>query len=422
MNGSNMMKLSAFALILAALLLAACSGSDDESANASRGAGHADEDAHETGEGPHGGRLLTDGDVRVELAIYESGVDPEFRAWAWRGEEPLGPTEWRLNVNLTRLGNLTESFDFSPGEDYLRGAGVVREPHSFEVEVKASVEGSEHRWKYDSFEGRTTISANAAQASGIEIETAGPARITETLNLQGTIVPDPGRVFHIRPRFPGVIKSIRVSVGDKVRAGDVLATIEASDSLRPFTLTAPSNGEIVNRRANAGEVVTGGDIFTLIDLASVWVELAAFQHDLDRLDVGQTVTIRDTDGHREAVGKVGSISPVGSPASQSMTARVILPNEKGYWRPGLFVSGAVTFAETDVPLAVRRSALQTFRDWNVVFQKVGETYEIRPVTLGRMNAVWAEVLDGLDAGAEYVTGNSFVIKADIEKSGAKHDH
>jgi cobalt-zinc-cadmium efflux system membrane fusion protein len=105
-----------------------------------------------------------------------------------------------------------------------------------------------------------------------------------------------------------------------------------------------------------------------------------------------------------------------------MTARVVLPNETGFWRPGLFVSGAVTVAQTDVPLAVRRTALQTFRDWTVVFQKFGDSYEIRPVTLGRRDATWAEVLDGLAPGAEYVSINSFVIKADIEKSGAKHDH
>jgi cobalt-zinc-cadmium efflux system membrane fusion protein len=42
--------------------------------------------------------------------------------------------------------------------------------------------------------------------------------------------------------------------------------------------------------------------------------------------------------------------------------------------------------------------------------------------LGRMDSEHAEVLSGLDAGATYVTGNSYLIKADIEKSGASHDH
>lgn len=416
------MNQSSIAIVLAALLLSGCSGRDAETGGARQAARHAEENQAEAAEGPHGGRLLAEGDFQVELAIHESGTDPEFRAWAWQGDEPLNPSEWHLQVELVRLGGVSEVFDFSPREDYLLGAGVVGEPHSFEVEVLATVGEKERRWQYNSFEGRSTISEAAARASGIEVETAGPARITETLTLQGTIVPDPRRVYRVQPRFPGIVRSIPVAIGDKVKTGDDLVTIEANESLRSYTLSAPSSGEIVSRKANVGEFVVEGDILTLIDLASVWVELAAFQHDLDRLAAGQSVTIRDTDGHREAVGEVASISPVGSPASQSMTARVVLPNETGFWRPGLFVSGAVTVAQTDVPLAVRRTALQTFRDWTVVFQKFGDSYEIRPVTLGRRDATWAEVLDGLAPGAEYVSINSFVIKADIEKSGAKHDH
>jgi len=73
-------------------------------------------------------------------------------------------------------------------------------------------------------------------------------------------------------------------------------------------------------------------------------------------------------------------------------------------------------------VAVRRSGLQTFRDWTVVFERIGETYEIRPVTLGRKDGVWIEVVEGLAPRASYVSANSYLVKADIEKSGASHDH
>ncbi len=42
--------------------------------------------------------------------------------------------------------------------------------------------------------------------------------------------------------------------------------------------------------------------------------------------------------------------------------------------------------------------------------------------LGINNSEWVEVLGGLKPNTEYVTENSFLIKADIEKSGASHDH
>ena len=71
-----------------------------------------------------------------------------------------------------------------------------------------------------------------------------------------------------------------------------------------------------------------------------------------------------------------------------------------------------------VPLA----SLQTFRDWDVVFVRVGDTYEIRPVELGQRDAQRVEVRAGLKAGDQVVVEQSYLVKADIEKSGASHDH
>jgi cobalt-zinc-cadmium efflux system membrane fusion protein len=47
---------------------------------------------------------------------------------------------------------------------------------------------------------------------------------------------------------------------------------------------------------------------------------------------------------------------------------------------------------------------------------------VRPVKLGAKNSEWVEVLQGLSPNSEYVTQNSYVIKADILKSGASHSH
>ncbi len=99
-----------------------------------------------------------------------------------------------------------------------------------------------------------------------------------------------------------------------------------------------------------------------------------------------------------------------------------VPNSDLRWSPGQFVEAAVEVGSADVPLAVKRTALQAFRDFTVVFEQVGETYEVRMLELGRQDGEHVEVLGGLKPGVRYVTGNSFLIKADIEKSGASHDH
>jgi len=79
-------------------------------------------------------------------------------------------------------------------------------------------------------------------------------------------------------------------------------------------------------------------------------------------------------------------------------------------------------ATQQASLAVRTKALQRFRDFTVVFAKVGDTYEVRMLELGRRTPEWTEVLGGLEPGTEYVTDGAFLIRADIDKSGASHDH
>ena len=86
------------------------------------------------------------------------------------------------------------------------------------------------------------------------------------------------------------------------------------------------------------------------------------------------------------------------------------------------MQATVEITEREVPIAVERRALQTFRDWDVVFIKVGEAYQVRPLELGAGDGEYVEVISGLKPDERYVVDNSYLIKADIEKSGAVHGH
>src|SRR5688572_19827898 len=52
--------------------------------------------------GEHNGRLLKDKDFTLELAIFETGVPPEYRAWSYFNGKPVQPGEVKLQVRLTR--------------------------------------------------------------------------------------------------------------------------------------------------------------------------------------------------------------------------------------------------------------------------------------------------------------------------------
>jgi cobalt-zinc-cadmium efflux system membrane fusion protein len=371
--------------------------------------------------GPNGGRMLEDGDVAIELAIYEEGVPPEFHAWVTRAGQPVSPGEVDLTVELGRLGGEVDRIAFMPQTDFLRGTTTVREPHSFDVTVLARVAGREHRFEYESYEGRTTIAADVARTAGIVTAVAGPGSIVDELVLYGAIAPDVTRVRAVHARFPGVIRTVARNVGDVVRAGEALATIESNESLQTYAVTAPIAGTITSRHAAPGEQTDADGLFEIADFSSVWAELDVFSRDRPRLREGLPVVVT-AEGQADAAGVIAYLAPVGNRTSQSVVARVVLDNADGRWTPGLFVEARVAVATTPVALAVPLSALQRFRDFDVVFAQVGDTYEVRMLELGRRDAASAEVLSGLAAGTAYVTENSYLIKADIEKSGASHDH
>jgi membrane fusion protein, heavy metal efflux system len=320
-----------------------------------------------------------------------------------------------------RLGNKVDRFTFAPQGDYLRGSDVVHEPHSFTVNITAKYNGQSHQWSFDSFEGRTTITKEIADAAGIQVETAGPATLVETVSLYGRIVAADSHRRDVGARFPGIIRSVRKRLGDPVRAGEALAVIESNESLQTYTVTAPIGGVITERNANEGEQTAERSLFVIVDPNVVWAELGVFQRDRARVRPGATVSVKATDSDATVTGRVDRLD-VQAGANQMVTARVTLDNPRGELLVGSFVTAQVAVAKHEVPLAVKASGLQPFRDFTVVFERVENTYEVRMLELGKRYGEWVEVLGGLAPGAQYVTQNSYVIAADIGKSGASHDH
>jgi len=370
--------------------------------------------------GPNNGRMLREGAFAVELAIFETGLPPEFRAWVTENGQPLEPTSVDLKVTLTRLG-AEDEIEFDAQGDYLRGDQVVYEPHSFLVTVEARRGGAGHEWQYESFEGRTQISPEMAEAFRIETMIAAPATLAETIEVYGTIVPNPERVREVSARFDGVIQSVDVALSQMVDQGQRLATVESNESLQSYAITAPISGLVMERTANAGEQTNGRRLFTIVDTSSIWAELAIFPSDRSRVAVGSDVEIAPATGGDSIIGSISHLNPVAN-ANQSITARVSLDNSDGRWALGTYINASIKVAEIEVPLAVKRSGLQSFRDFTVVYAQIGDEYEVRMLDLGRQDDEWIEVLGGLQPGTRYVTENSYVLKADVEKSGASHDH
>lgn len=393
------------------------------------GAGEHGEAAPEYPRGPHNGRLLSEGNLEVEVTIYEPEIPPQFRVYPFSKGKPLDPSAVKLVIELRRFGGRVDTINFKKEDTYLVGDKVVEEPHSFDVKVMAEYAGKSHTWEYQSYEGRIEISEQAAASVELQFETAGPRTMRTTVAMNGKIIPNEDRMVHVLPRFPGIVKEVRKKLGDAVEKDEVLAIVESNESLQPYEVKSQIAGRVTQRDIALGEFVsTEKPIYVVADLGIVWVDLNVHRHDFELLREGQKALLKQGEGEGEDKGESQSeatityISPFGSENTQTMLARAELPNPEMQWRPGLFVKAEVVVKEEEVPVAVKASAIQQFRDWDVVFMKDKSTYEIAILELGRRDGEWVEVVSGLKPGTQYVTENSFVVKADVLKGGASHDH
>jgi cobalt-zinc-cadmium efflux system membrane fusion protein len=190
-----------------------------------------------------------------------------------------------------------------------------------------------------------------------------------------------------------------------------------------FELRSEINGEVIQKHIAVGESVKKDfDVFVLADLSEVWVNIAVPAKHLNVVRLGQQVTVRADKLGLKAKGKLTYLGALIDEKTRTVTGRVVISNRQRLWRPGMYVTVNLVQASRQVPLAIPMNAIQTIRDWSVVFIKVGNFYEARPLTLGESDGTRVEVLSGLEPGTEYVHKNSFAVKAEIGKSAATHDH
>ncbi len=463
------------------------------------------ESAHEEDDhakGPHGGRLLSEGDFQVEITMYERGIPPQFRVYVIDKGKAVNLDEINLTIELHRLGGRVDVINFQREGDYLRGDKVIEEPHSFDVKVSAEWKGNTYRWEYSQVEGRVELSPDAVQSAGIVVETAGPVQMKTVIELPGEVKLNADKVVHVVPRLSGVVTAVYKNLGDTVNHGEVIAVLDSRElaelksayiasikrvelarltferkerlwkekissekdylasrqalveeeinlqtvkqkllalglsqtdmdtvsdktdrSLTRYEVRALFDGMVIEKHISVGESVKeDADIFVLADLSTVWVDVTVYAKDLNVVKTGQTVTVKSEALGLKTAGILTYLGPLVGEQTRTAQGRVVVPNTSGQWRPGLFVTIEIVQEEVSVPVAVPVDALQTYRDWSVVFVQYGDLFEVRPLELGRNDGQWVEVLHGLLPGERYVARNSFILKADLGKAGATHEH
>ncbi|TAI62660.1 efflux RND transporter periplasmic adaptor subunit [Bradyrhizobium sp. Leo170] len=198
------------------------------------------------------------------------------------------------------------------------------------------------------------------------------------------------------------------------------------ESLREQYLRAPISGRVSERRVDLGGLIgregQESELFVIVNLDDIWVDLAVSPEDIAAVREGGLVTIRAIGSDDEAVARVIFVSPLLDRETRNARVIATLANRDHRWRPGTFVTAEVPLGGESSKVIVSKKALQTVKGNATIFVRNAEGFEARQVRTGREDDDDVEIVSGLSPGETIAVGNTFTLKAELEKAEAEHGH
>ncbi len=319
--------------------------------------------------------------------------------------------------------------------------------------------------------GTVRVSAAKIQRAGVRTEPAKMMEVMRPVRAFGSIVTDESRIQVLTAKFSGYVEKLFVgTTGERVKRGgplmqvfidspemlqklqvlasaarandkmaieinefalrsdfalsdETLDRIKATYSVdRSILLRSPIDGTVMQKPAMTGKHLSPGEmVFEVADLSSLWVVAEIPERDLALVREGDAATITLVAYDGAAIeGTVDFIYPDIDMAMRTGKIRIVLPNQDGRLRPGLFAEVRVETAGDGKPkVAVPDAAVIDSGKRRVVFVAMGDgVFEPRPVELGRRGDGMVEIVSGVEAGEEVVVAGNFLIDAESNLNAA----
>lgn len=278
----------------------------------------------------------------------------------------------------------------------------------------------------DHAEGGIELPEEIVKKVGLKILEAQGGTVARPSTFPAEIKLNRDTTAAVSPRYPSIVRQVFAEIGDEVKKGDILASLENRETLSVYTVSAPRDGVIISKDLAVGE--TAGEdaiLYKVADLSSVWADISIFPKYQHTVGKNTPVTFVAHDGHT-AKGTIQYVSPIVSHETRTFTARCVLEGADEDFTPGAFVRARVVVEQVEAGVVVPREAVQHIEGESVVFTPSGHGFVATPVQTGSEDESGIQIRSGLEPGDEYVAAGAFALKAQMVTSGmdphAGHGH
>jgi len=263
----------------------------------------------------------------------------------------------------------------------------------------------------------------ARNAAVVQVTEVIPGTIENSVVINGDVLAQ--NQISIFPTVGGKLVEARVSIGDQVRRGDVVAMVDPSrpgEVYRHSPVISTISGTVIQTPYSIGDTVSAQSaLYVLGDLSALRVETFIPERFVSSIKqgLGATILFEAIPGET-FLAAVDEVSPVLDPASRTLRIRLRFVDQQGKAvidsriKAGMFATiSLVTRTRTNVPVIPRNSVINTYGSWIVFIVDENNTARRHTVELGIENENLYEVLNGVNLGDRVVSaGQNFLSDGD----------
>jgi len=196
-----------------------------------------------------------------------------------------------------------------------------------------------------------------------------------------------------------------------------------------YTLKAPISGVISEKDIVIGEYVQlATQLFVIDQIDQLWLEFIVPNIDIAFLQPNQKVQFKSLQTGQMYQAQIMNLNSTADIQTGRLQVRAKVLDRNPELRPNLMVSLQLEQNKQTQVRRIEKNAVQRVDEKDIVFvpSQHGDKIEFstQPVQLGSVssNGKWIEILSGLNLGQTYVSQGSFLLKSELEKGEADHEH